>query len=117
MWEATFQSFQSLGVVQEDQKANDTIIFPAQCVVEPELKNLICSLLTFDPNNRIGFADFFDNELVNEDLSKYELDDGMPELETKSKDVVESNMFVSEYLTRSAKNNHIPMQIQTLSWH
>lgn len=98
-----FKASNHLELFKKIKKANDTIIFPAQCVVEPELKNLICSLLTFDPNNRIGFADFFDNELVNEDLSKYELDDGMPELETKSKDVVESNMFVSEYLTRSAK--------------
>lgn len=98
-----FKASNHLELFKKIKKANDVIIFPAQCVVEPALKDLICRLLTFDPNARIGFAEFFDNDLVNEDLSKYELDDAASELETKSKDVVESNMFVSEYLTSSTK--------------
>lgn len=98
-----FKASNHLELFKKIKKANDVILFPSQCVVESELKDLICSLLTFDPNNRIGFAEFFDNKLVNEDLSEYELDDAVPELETKSKDVVESNMFISEYLTGAPK--------------
>lgn len=98
-----FKASNHLELFKKIKRANDTILFPAQCEVEPELKQLICGLLTFDPNNRIGFAEFFENKLVNEDLSRYELEEDIPELETKSKDVVESNMFISEYLTRSPK--------------
>lgn len=98
-----FKASNHLELFKKIKRANDTIVFPAQCEVEPELKQLICGLLTFDPNNRIGFAEFFENGLVNEDLSRYELEEDIPELETKSKDVVESNMFISEYLTGSPK--------------
>lgn len=98
-----FKASNHLELFKKIKKANNVITFPTQCEVEPALRDLICSLLTFDPANRIGFAEFFDNQLVNEDLSRYELEDAISELETKSKDVVESNMFISEYLTGPAK--------------
>lgn len=98
-----FKASNHLELFKKIKKANDTIVFPAQCEVEPALRDLICSLLTFDPNNRIGFSEFFENKLVNENLSRYELEDAISELETKSKDVVESNMFISEYLTGPGK--------------
>lgn len=108
-----FKASNHLELYKKIKRANDVITFPSQCDVEQELKNLICGLLTFDPANRMGFAEFFENQLVIEDLSPYELDDAVPELEIKSKDVVESNMFISEYLTKPAakrsSNNANPL--------
>lgn len=103
-----FKASNHLELFKKIKRANDTIIFASQCEVEPALRELICSLLTFDPNSRIGFAEFFDNELVNEDLSHYEIDEDIPELENKSKDVIESNMFISEYLTKPSKKDGYP---------
>lgn len=100
-----FKASNHLELFKKIKKANDVIVFPAQCEVEPALRDLICSLLTFDPNTRIGFSEFFENKLVNENLSRYELEDAISELETKSKDVVESNMFISEYLTSPTKKH------------
>lgn len=95
-----FKASNHLELYKKIKRANDVITFPSQCEIEQELKDLICELLTFDPANRMGFAEFFENKLVTEDLSPYEMDEAVPELETKSKDIVESNMFISEYLTK-----------------
>lgn len=111
-----FKASNHLELFKKIKRANDAIIFPSQCEVEKDLKDLICSLLTFDPNNRIGFAEFFENKLVNENLSRYEIDEDLPDLENKSKDVIESNMFVSEYLTKqSNKSAHIGNQYKALA--
>ncbi|AJR96185.1 Atg1p [Saccharomyces cerevisiae YJM1244] len=95
-----FRASNHLELFKKIKRANDVITFPSYCNIEPELKELICSLLTFDPAQRIGFEEFFANKVVNEDLSSYELEDDLPELESKSKGIVESNMFVSEYLSK-----------------
>lgn len=94
-----FRASNHLELFQKIKKANDVISFPKHCELEPEMRDLICGLLTFDPSQRMGFNEFFNNEIVNEDLSRYEKDD-VPDLENKSKNVVESNMFISEYLTK-----------------
>ncbi|GAV56265.1 hypothetical protein ZYGR_0BB00420 [Zygosaccharomyces rouxii] len=113
-----FKASNHLELYKKIKRANDVITFPSQCEVEQELKDLICGLLTFDPANRMGFAEFFENKLVAEDLSPYEMDEAVPELETKSKDVVESNMFISEYLTKPAtkkqSNGTVPAVKQDL---
>lgn len=97
-----FKASNHLELYKKIKRANNVITFPSQCVIEQGLKDLICGLLTFDPASRMGFAEFFENDLVTEDLSPYELDEAVPELEIKSKDVVESNMFISEYLSKPA---------------
>ncbi|SMN18513.1 similar to Saccharomyces cerevisiae YGL180W ATG1 Protein ser/thr kinase required for vesicle formation in autophagy and the cytoplasm-to-vacuole targeting (Cvt) pathway [Maudiozyma saulgeensis] len=66
--------------------------------INDDLRDLICSLLTFDPKDRLGFDEFFNNKLVNMDLSRYEID-STNVIETKSKDIQESNMFISEFLS------------------
>ncbi|CAI4061558.1 serine/threonine protein kinase ATG1 SKDI_07G0850 [Saccharomyces kudriavzevii IFO 1802] len=98
-----FRASNHLELFKKIKRANDVITFPSYCNIEPELKELICSLLTFDPVKRIGFEEFFVNKVVNEDLSAYELEDDLPDLESKSKGIVESNMFVSEYLSKQPK--------------
>ncbi|CAI5154202.1 BEM_HP_G0080540.mRNA.1.CDS.1 [Saccharomyces cerevisiae] len=99
-----FRASNHLELFKKIKRANDVITFPSYCNIEPELKELICRLLTFDPAQRIGFEEFFANKVVNEDLSSYELEDDLPELESKSKGIVESNMFVSEYLSKQPKS-------------
>lgn len=94
-----FTASNHLELFKKIKRAHDEIYYPDTVEVEEGLKALISSLLTFDPTNRITFEDFFENKLVNEDLSKYELVDEIPELESKSKDLVQSNLFVSEFLS------------------
>ncbi|KAG0667801.1 Serine/threonine-protein kinase [Maudiozyma exigua] len=66
--------------------------------INQNLKNLINQLLTFDPKERLGFDEFFNNKLVNMDLTRFEII-STNIIETKSKDIQESNMFISEYLS------------------
>ncbi|CAB4252427.1 similar to Saccharomyces cerevisiae YGL180W ATG1 Protein ser/thr kinase required for vesicle formation in autophagy and the cytoplasm-to-vacuole targeting (Cvt) pathway [Maudiozyma barnettii] len=75
--------------------------------INDDLRDLICSLLTFDPKDRLGFDEFFNNKLVNMDLSRYEID-STNNIETKSKNIQESNMFISEFLSpKSSLPNRI----------
>ncbi|SCU87735.1 LAMI_0D07272g1_1 [Lachancea mirantina] len=97
-----FKAANHLELYKKIKKANDIITFPSYCDIEPEIRELICGLLTFDPAQRMGFSEFFDNKVVREDLSRFEQEE-IPNLEDKSKDVAESNMFISEYLTKPVK--------------
>lgn len=97
-----FKASNHLELFKKIKRANDVISFPSHCNIEPKMRELICGLLTFDPSQRMGFSEFFGNEIVNEDLSRYE-EEHIPDLENKSKDVAESNMFISEYLTKPTK--------------
>ncbi|SCV00747.1 LANO_0F08394g1_1 [Lachancea nothofagi CBS 11611] len=106
-----FKASNHLELFKKIKKANDVISFPSHCKLEPEMCELICGLLTFDPSQRMGFNEFFSHEIVNEDLSAYEKED-MPDLEDKSKDVAGSNMFISEYLTKPAGK---PMAMKPLN--
>ncbi|CEP60525.1 serine/threonine protein kinase ATG1 LALA0_S01e12904g [Lachancea lanzarotensis] len=94
-----FKASNHLELFKKIKKANDVISFPSYCKLEPEMCELICGLLTFDPAQRMGFSEFFSHAIVNEDLSKYEKE-VIPDLDDKSKDVAGSNMFISEYLAR-----------------
>ena len=96
-----FKASNHLELFQKIKKANDEVTVPSNCYIEPKIFKLIKGLLTFDPEARMGFNEFFNNEVVTEDLSRYEAS-YEPDLESKSKDVAESNMFVSEYLVRPA---------------
>ncbi|EDO17806.1 hypothetical protein Kpol_541p49 [Vanderwaltozyma polyspora DSM 70294] len=101
-----FKASNHLELYKKIKKANNTISYSNDCEIEDDLKDLINALLTFDPNKRIGFQEFFDNKLVIEDLSKYEVaNEVYSELELKSKSVLESNMFISEYLPSEKKKD------------
>ncbi|AGO11210.1 AaceriACL054Wp [[Ashbya] aceris (nom. inval.)] len=98
-----FKASNHLELFQKIKKANDVIQFPKYTALEPAMVDLICGLLTFEPAKRMGFTEFFANVLVNEDLTAYEVE-SEPDLETKSKNVAESNMFISEYLPTAERN-------------
>lgn len=99
-----FRASNHMELFKKIKRANNNITFPSQCDVDPDMQLLISSLLTFDPMERIDFDEFFTNELVSRDLSYYELDNSVPELQKISKSVLESNMFVNEYLEGASEN-------------
>ncbi|CCK71183.1 serine/threonine protein kinase ATG1 KNAG_0G01250 [Huiozyma naganishii CBS 8797] len=107
-----FKASNHLELFKKIKRANNVINFPeyfttGDTQLDEDLKSLICQLLTFDPQDRTSFDTFFDNKLVNMDLSCYELvDDISVELENRSKDIRESNMFISEYLPTAHKHDH-----------
>ncbi|GMM53973.1 serine/threonine protein kinase [Maudiozyma humilis] len=74
--------------------------------INDRLRELIRGLLTFDPQARLGFDELFVNRLVMMDLSRYEAPPKVNHtLESKSRNLQESSMFVSEFLTPRAKQN------------
>ncbi|SCU93571.1 LADA_0G03818g1_1 [Lachancea dasiensis] len=108
-----FKASNHLELFKKIKKANDAITFPSHCKLEPEMSELICGLLTFDPSQRMGFNEFFSHEIVNEDLSSYE-QEVIPDLEDKSKDVAGSNMFISEYLAKPVTEAAPMTQVEEL---
>lgn len=109
-----FKASNHLELFKKIKRSNDIISFPdyfstnydQDTDLNEKLKQLICQLLTFDPGKRLTFDEFFDNELVTKDLSCFELDDNNSiDLETKSKHVVDCNMFISEYLSSPQKED------------
>ncbi|CCE64251.1 hypothetical protein TPHA_0H00410 [Tetrapisispora phaffii CBS 4417] len=99
-----FKASNHLELYKKIKKANDIIQFPIDVEIEDELKNLICSLLTFDPVDRLNFNEFFNNKLVNEDLSMYDLDDkSSVDGLKKSKEITNNNLFISEYIENNQK--------------
>lgn len=110
-----FKAQNHLELYKKIKRANDFINFPDYFStnglnikeipnLNNDLKELICNLLTFNPYDRVSFDEFFNNKLVNQDLSYFELDNNNSvALENKSKDIVESNLFVSEFLPSNKK--------------
>ncbi|CCF57294.1 hypothetical protein KAFR_0C03010 [Kazachstania africana CBS 2517] len=104
-----FKASNHLELYKKIKRSNDVIQFPELIAngddkdqEDLEIRALISKLLTFDPTNRITFDEFFNHKLVTKDLSYYEInnDNSTSDLETKSKNIVESNMFISEYLNK-----------------
>ncbi|CCD26122.2 serine/threonine protein kinase ATG1 NDAI_0G03450 [Naumovozyma dairenensis CBS 421] len=103
-----FKASNHLELYKKIKRSNNKINFPNYIQIQNDMKILISKLLTFDPQRRIEFDEFFNNNLVNEDLSHYESslnDDDIQELESKSKNILENNMFISEYLSNDTSQN------------
>ncbi|CDR36410.1 CYFA0S01e01266g1_1 [Cyberlindnera fabianii] len=103
-----FRASNHMELFNKIKKAKDKIHFPSAIshTIDPEIKRLICSLLKFEPTERMGFAEFFDNEIVNYDLTL--LLDGVNKEINLEPSQVNENMFVSEYIQQGAiVNNNI----------
>lgn len=86
---------------ESDEMSQDEQFFHE---INSDLKDLICGLLTFDPQERLVFDEFFNNKLVNLDLSRFELTNNNSSIiESTSKNIVDSNMFISEFLAPKKK--------------
>ncbi len=103
-----FKASNHLELFNKIKKAKDRISFPESASnVDPQIRRLICSLLKFEPTERMGFNEFFNDEIVNYDLNLL--------LEDVNKDItlepsqVDDNLFISEYISKGEiiNNNKI----------
>lgn len=97
-----FRASNHLELFNKIKKAKDRIHFPSAISdsIDPQIKKLICSLLRFEPTERMGFAEFFDNDIVNYDLTL--LLDGVNKDISLEPSQVNENLFISEYISKGA---------------
>lgn len=94
-----FKASNHLELFNKIKKAKDRIHFPESASnVDPQIKRLICSLLRFEPVERMGFNEFFNDEIVNYDLNLL-LDDINRNI-TLEPSQVDENLFISEYISK-----------------
>ncbi|CAK9684810.1 unnamed protein product [Candida parapsilosis] len=86
-----FKAGNHIELLRNIEKANDRIKFPSAAEVPESLKQLIKSLLKYNPTERISFQEFF-----NDDLITCDLDDTDKPLETSNMD---EDLFISEYIS------------------
>ncbi|KAI5969915.1 ATG1 [Candida margitis] len=86
-----FKAGNHIELLKNIEKANDKIKFPSAAEVPDSLKQLIRSLLKYNPTERISFQEFF-----NDDLITCDLEDTDKPLETSDMD---ENLFISEYIS------------------
>lgn len=95
-----FRAENHLELFNKIKKARDRIHFPSASSdsIDPQIKRLICALLKFEPTERMGFTEFFNDEVVNYDLAKLQ--------ESFNSDInlepsqVNENLFISEYISK-----------------
>ncbi|CCH60727.1 hypothetical protein TBLA_0D02230 [Henningerozyma blattae CBS 6284] len=122
-----FKANNHLELLKKIKRTNDNIPFPSYIEIDDDMKFLISRLLKFDPIKRMSFQEFFENNLILKDLSIYEIensnndknnndddnstsnndydnnngdrnDKSKQKLESISKNCVQNNLFISEYL-------------------
>ncbi|KAI5965848.1 ATG1 [Candida pseudojiufengensis] len=86
-----FKAGNHIELLKNIEKANDVIKFPMAAQVPESLKQLIRSLLKYNPTERISFQEFFNNNLITCDL-----EDTDKPLETSE---IDENLFISEYIS------------------
>ncbi|ODV77800.1 Pkinase-domain-containing protein [Suhomyces tanzawaensis NRRL Y-17324] len=86
-----FKAGNHIELLKNIEKAHDKIKFPSSAQVPEPLKDLIRSLLRYNPTERVSFNEFFNDILITQDM---ECND-MP-LETSDMD---ENLFISEYIS------------------
>jgi serine/threonine-protein kinase ULK/ATG1 len=97
-----FRASNHLELFNKIKKAKDKIHFPSAIAdsIDPGIKKLICSLLKFEPTERMGFTEFFENDIVNYDLTL--LLDGVNKEISLEPSQVNENLFISEYIGKGA---------------
>lgn len=94
-----FKASNHLELFNKIKKAKDKIHFPESAAnVDPQIRRLICSLLKFEPTERMGFNEFFNDEIVNYDLNLI-LGDVNKNIVIEPSQVNE-NLFISEYISK-----------------
>ena len=86
-----FKAGNHIELLKNIEKANDKIKFPTAAQVPESLKRLIRSLLKYNPTERISFSEFFNDELIVNELESND-----KPLETSQMD---ENLFISEYIS------------------
>ncbi|GEQ68901.1 hypothetical protein JCM33374_g2570 [Metschnikowia sp. JCM 33374] len=86
-----FRAANHIELLKNIEKSHDRIKFPSSAQVPEALKNLIRSLLKYNPTERVSFNEFFSDPLIVGDLES----NNTP-LETSDMD---ENLFISEYIS------------------
>lgn len=86
-----FKAGNHIELLKNIEKANDKIKFPSAAEVPESLKQLIRSLLKYNPTERISFQEFFNDGLIT-----CNLEDTNKPLETSDMD---EDLFISEYIS------------------
>ncbi|CCH44535.1 Serine/threonine-protein kinase [Wickerhamomyces ciferrii] len=102
-----FKASNHLELFNKIKKSKDNINFPdyAEAYLDPQIKRLICSLLKFEPTERMGFNEFFQDEIVNYDLNSLN-DDSVNKSINLEPSQVDENLFISEYIGKGAIINN-----------
>lgn len=97
-----FRASNHLELFNKIKKSKNRIHFPSAVAdsIDPGIKKLICSLLRFEPTERMGFQEFFENDIVNYDLNL--LLDGVDKDISLEPSQVNENLFISEYIGNGA---------------
>ncbi|KAH3674484.1 hypothetical protein WICMUC_003322 [Wickerhamomyces mucosus] len=93
-----FRAENHLELFNKIKKSKDRIHFPSINSIDPQIKRLICDLLKFEPTERMGFNEFFNDEVVNYDLNL--LKDGINESINLESCKINENLFISEYISK-----------------
>lgn len=97
-----FEAENHLDLFNKIQNSKDNISFPSYSNnLDYRIKRLISSLMRFEPSERMGFNELFNDEVVNMDLSK--LFDSVNSKISLEPSQINKNLFISEYLS-SDKN-------------
>ncbi|ODV61781.1 serine/threonine protein kinase ATG1, partial [Ascoidea rubescens DSM 1968] len=118
-----FRANNHIELLRKIQKQNDKIIFPHDFHINTNLKILISSLLRLNPTERISFHEFFNDELVNYDLSPYNTTQSSSLNNSNissNNSTIDENLFISEFITspqikaqnQNKNQNQIQNQIQ-----
>ncbi|CAK9441385.1 uncharacterized protein LODBEIA_P52530 [Lodderomyces beijingensis] len=92
-----FKANNHIELLKNIEKANDRIKFPSAAQVPDSLKQLVRSLLKYNPTERISFQEFFNSDLVTCDL-----EDTNTPLERSE---IDENLFISEYISPIKKSD------------
>lgn len=86
-----FRAANHIELLKTIEKTHDRIKFPSSAQVPEQLRNLIRSLLKYNPTERVSFNEFFNHPLIVN-----ELEGNDRPLDTSEMD---ANLFISEYIS------------------
>ncbi|KAK9466510.1 kinase-like domain-containing protein [Lipomyces arxii] len=95
MGKAPFRANNHVELLRKIEKSDDRIKFSEEVPISEEMKTLIRGLLRRNPVERMGFREFFDDEVVRGEIQ--EVEDIVSGL-----DAMEQDKFIAEYLPNNA---------------
>lgn len=99
-----FRAANHIELLKNIERSHDRIKFPSSAQVLEPLKDIIRSLLKYNPTERVSFNEFFSNPLIVNELESI----NQP-LETSNMD---ENLFISEYISPiQAKDRNLMQMI------
>ncbi|EGV63966.1 Serine/threonine-protein kinase [Yamadazyma tenuis] len=104
-----FKAANHIELLKNIEKSNDRIKFPSSSKVPDSLKKLVRSLLKYNPTERISFNEFFNDQLIVDELDSVD-----KPLETSQLD---ENLFISEYISPIPKITNKIEPLTKLSSH